>query len=106
MQLHKSDADRNRWIAAVFRANLLVTNYTAACRKYWTESSNFKTVYEKVKPVYPPNFPNVPKSCLATTPSQERITKMACSSARNTLPDELEKFEQQMKKFSEIAKDM
>ena len=85
-----------------------LTKYTAICRNHWPQNRNFNRVYEKLRPVDPPSiFTDVPTSCLVTTPAQERTTIIACSSARNTLPDELEKIEKQLiVKFSEIAKDI
>ena len=107
-ELPKSDAGRNRWIAAIPRANLVVTKYTAAYRKHWPENCNLKIVYGKFRPIDPPSiFPDVPKSNFATTSLQERTTKRACISAGITVSNELEKIEEQLiAKCSEIAENI
>ena len=46
-----------------------------------------------MRPLEPPSiFPGIPDSCLVTPSTKRRTTTRSSSSARNTLPDEIDSF--------------
>ena len=94
----KDEENCKRWIKAIPRANLKVTNYTVVCKKHWPSFAKFKIVRGKECPIDPPSiFHNIPNSCLAFKSAPPRKTKRALSSIRNQHPDEIDQFLEQDK---------
>lgn len=92
-KLPRNEDDRKKWVAAIPRANLVVSQYTAVCKKHWPENAEFVKFYGKLRPKNPPSvFFGIPNSCLPTQQSKERTTKKSLSSARNHAEDEMKQF--------------
>jgi hypothetical protein len=92
----QNDEERKKWISAIPRQNLVVSKYTAVCRKHWPEDACFTSVHGKLRPTKPPSiFENVPPSCLSSPPAKCRKTAHASASKRNILPDEFSSFQEQ-----------
>ena len=51
----QNNEDKKKWIAAIPRANLVVSKYTPVCRKHWPENAIFVLVYGKQKPKEQPS---------------------------------------------------
>ena len=54
-KLPQNNKDKKKWIAAIPRANLVVSKYTAVCKKHWPENAAFVPVYGKQRPKDPPS---------------------------------------------------
>ena len=90
--------DKKKWIAAIPRANLIVSKYTAVCRKHWPQNATFVLVYGRHRPKdAPPVFPDIPASCLRSArKSIPRTTKRSLSSGRKHAEDEMKIFIEQI----------
>ena len=95
----QNNEDKKKWIAAIPRANLVVSKYMALCRKYWPENATFVLVYGKQRPKDPPSlFPDIPASCLRLARKNiSRTTKRSLSSPRKRAEDEIKIFLEQDK---------
>ena len=82
-KLPENNEDK-KWIAAILRVNLVVSKYTALCRKHVPENATFVLVYGKQRPKDPLSvFPDIPASCLRSARKNiSRITKRSLCSAR------------------------
>ena len=97
-KLPRKEDDRKKWIAAIPRANIVISKYTAVCRKHWPENAEFVKFFGKLRPKHPPSvFPGIPNSCLPTQQSKERTTQRSLSSARNHAEDQMKEFLEQDK---------
>ena len=98
-KLLQNNEDKKKWIAAIPRANLVVSKYTAVCRKHWPKNATFVLVYGKQRPKDPPSvFPDIPASCLRSAQRNiPRTTKRNLSSARKHAKDEIKIYLEQDK---------
>ena len=91
----KNEKEKELWVKAIPRANLVVKDDTVVCSKHWPPDASFTKVFGKLRPVDAPSiFLNIPKSCIPALPSKPRPTSQSLASKRNILGDELEKFSQ------------
>ena len=88
----KEEDKRRAWASAIPRSNLIVTAYTAVCRRHWPDDAEFVKVKSKSRPKHPSVFPGIPKSCLATPQSEPRKTSGSLSHARNQSVEGLNEF--------------
>ena len=95
----QNNKDKKKWIAAIPRANFVVSKYTAACRKHWPENAAFVLVYGKQRPKDLPSvFPDISANCLRSARKNiPRTTKQNLSSARKHAEDEIRIFLEQDK---------
>ena len=99
----KEPEDRKRWIDIVSKvnANLTVNKDTVVCEAHWPKG--YPTYRKKGhdKPAVPPSiFPeSIPDSIVPEPLPAPRVTQRTSNHERNTLPDELQEFEE-MDKFS------
>ena len=86
--------EKDKWIKAIPRKNLVVNKYTVVCRFHWpVDCKSFTSYRAKERPTEPPTvFPNIPSSCLSLPPSKPRPTKLSSFTIRNTTSDELDSF--------------
>ena len=98
-KLPQNNEDKKKWIAAIPRANLVVSKYTVVCRKHWRENATFVLVYGKQRPKDPPSvFPDIPASCLRLARKNiPRTTKRSLSTPREHAEDEMQIFLEQDK---------
>ena len=95
-KLPSDENERKKWISASPRANIVITKYTAVCRRHWPDDAEFSLYYGKLRTIYPPSvFPNLPPSCLSSIPQKRRTTLYSSSSTGNVIPDEIDQFIQQ-----------
>ena len=92
----KDDNEKTKWISAIPRNNLIVTDHTVVCKLHWPENSEFiKLRGGNFRPKNPPSvFPNIPTSCLRTPDSKERPTTKCLSEQRTLKKDELAEFKE------------
>lgn len=90
------EKDRNLWISAIPRQNLIVTKHTVVCRLHWPETEEFISLRGRnSRPKNPPSiFPNIPTSCLRSLPPKERPTTKSLREQRVTSKDELAEFKE------------
>jgi len=89
----KEEGKRRAWASAIPRSNLIVTAYTAVCRRHWPDDAECVKIKSKLRPKHPPSvFPGITKSCLATPQSEPRKTSKSLSHAQNQSVDELNEF--------------
>ena len=87
-KLPQNNEDKKKWIAAIPRANLVVSKCTAVCRKHRPENATFVLVYDKQRPKDLPSvFPDIPLA--VSTKNNPRTTKRSLSSARKHAEDEM-----------------
>ena len=86
--------EKDKWIKAIPRKNLVVNKYTVVCRFHWpVDCKSFTSYRAKERPTEPPTvFPNIPSSCLSLPPSKPRPTELSSFTIRNTTSDELDSF--------------
>ena len=99
-KLPQNNKDKKKWIAAIPKANLVVSKYTAVCRKHWPENATFVHVYEnrdqKTHLLFFLIFQ--PAACLRSARKNiPRTTKRSLSSARKHAEDEMKIFLEQDK---------
>ena len=88
-KLPQNNEDKKKWIAAIPRANLVVSKYMAVFRKHWRKNATFVCVYGKQRPKDQPSVsPDIPASCLRSAQKNiPRTTKQNLSSARKHAED-------------------
>ena len=97
------EEEKLKWIKAIPRANLTVSNNTRVCRYRWpADCAIFILSRGKERATEPPPppfiFDDIPASCLSSLPPKPRKTILAsCSSRRNIIPDELKRFREEGK---------
>ena len=89
--------NRQKWIEVCkkVREDLKVGAETVICSRHWPENFPTYTKKGRIRPAVPPSiFPDVPSSILPTPLPPPRETTRTSNQVRNTLPDELDHFEQ------------
>ena len=86
-KLPQNNEDKKKWIAAIPRANLVVSKYTAVCRKHRPENATFGLVHGKQRSKDPLSvFPKILASCLQSARKNiSRTTKRSLLLRTSTL---------------------
>ena len=90
----KEEGERQAWIAAIPRKNLVVNNDTVICSLHWPPGYATVTKNGEARPKELPTvWPDcIPASQIPTPQPSPRSTKRTSCSQRNVFPDELEEF--------------
>ena len=89
--------DRARWIEVIgkINADFIVCNKTVVCELHWPQGYENCKKKGHWRPKNPPSvFPGIAPSIIPEPPAKPRETQRTFNQARNTLPDEIEQFEQ------------
>ena len=79
--------EKERWIKAIRRTNLVVNINTVACRLHWPDDFKTYTYRGKARPYEPPSvFHNINKSCISIPPKPRKTANSSFESTRNVLP--------------------
>ena len=51
-KLPSDENERKKWISAIPRANIVITKYTAVCRRHWPDDAEFSLYYVRETTTY------------------------------------------------------
>ena len=95
-RLPKDEIERKRWLSAVPRDNIPDSKDTVICERHWPANYATVSIHGKLRPVNPPTvFQGIPASLIPPTPNLPRSSKKSLSEIRNTVPDEINAFDEQ-----------
>ena len=105
----KEPEERQIWLNNIPRDNIPDHKDTVVCNRHFPPNFETIVIHGRERPRYPPSIFSCVKPSLVPTPApKQRHTKIAFSSSRNVLPDELDAFRKMdsIQSFDDLKKEI